>query len=264
MDCSIPGFSVFHHLPELAQTHVHWAGDAIHQSHPLSSPSYLAFNLSHHQGLFQWVFSSHQVAKVLELQHQSFEWNLIFKIFKKLYLLEVLSEREEWYDIRKVKWKWNSPLTLCDQVDYTVHGILQARILEWVPITFPMHACTLSRFSRVWLCATLQTAAHQAPLSIGFSRQEYWSGLPFPSPFSHISYQYSILVFCGAMVYRSCANVILTGYMSPCLCFYSCLLHLWEYTGPALHLPQPSGLSRPQRTSLSPEQEFSRIQLSPN
>ena len=159
-------------------------------------------------------------------------------------------------------------LTLCNPTDGRPPGspvprILQARILEWVPITFPMHACTLSRFSRVWLCATLQTAAPQAPLSIGFSRQEYWSGLPFPSPFSHISYQYSILVFCGAMVYRSCANVILTGYMSPCLCFYSCLLHLWEYTGPALHLPQPSGLSRPQRTSLSPEQEFSRIQLSP-
>ena len=132
------------------------------------------------------------------------------------------------------------------------------------PLPSPMHACMLSRFSRVWLCATLQTAAHQAPLSIGFSRQEYWSGLPFPSPFSHISYQYSILVLCGAMAYRSCANVILTSYMSPCLCFYSCLPHLWEYTGPALHLPQPFGLSRPQRTSLSPEQEFSRIQLSPN
>ena len=45
-----------------------------------------------------------------------------------------------------------------------------------------MHACMLSRFSHVRLCATLQTAAHQAPLSLGFSRQEYWSGLPFPSP----------------------------------------------------------------------------------
>ena len=43
-----------------------------------------------------------------------------------------------------------------------------------------MHACMLSRFSRVQLCATLQTAAHQAPLSTGFSSQEYWSGLPFP------------------------------------------------------------------------------------
>ena len=49
----------------------------------------------------------------------------------------------------------------------------------WV---FPMHACVLSRFSRVYLCATLWTAARQAPLSVGFSRQEHWSGLPFPSP----------------------------------------------------------------------------------
>ena len=49
---------------------------------------------------------------------------------------------------------------------------------------FPkMHACMLSHFSRVRLCATLWTAAHQAPLPAGFSRQEYWSGLPFPSPF---------------------------------------------------------------------------------
>ena len=73
MDCSTPGFPIHHQLPELTQTHVHWAGDAIQQSHSLSSPS-PALNLSQHQGLFQWVSSSHEVAKVLEfqLQHQSF------------------------------------------------------------------------------------------------------------------------------------------------------------------------------------------------
>ena len=76
MDCSTPGFLVHHQLPELAQTHVHWVSDAIQPSHPLSTPSPSAFNLSQHQGLFQWVSSSHQVAKVLELQlqHQSFQW----------------------------------------------------------------------------------------------------------------------------------------------------------------------------------------------
>ena len=75
MDCSTPGFPVHHQLPELAQTHVHWVSDAILPSHPLSSPSFPAFNLSQHQGLFLWVSSSHQVAKVLEfqLQHQSFQ-----------------------------------------------------------------------------------------------------------------------------------------------------------------------------------------------
>ena len=58
------------------QTHVHWISDAIQPSHPLSSSSPLALNLFQHQGLFQWVSSSHQVAKVLEfqLQHQSFQW----------------------------------------------------------------------------------------------------------------------------------------------------------------------------------------------
>ena len=76
MDCSTPGLPVHHQLPELAQTHVHWVGDAIQPSHPLSSPSAPTFNLSQHQGLFKWVSSLHQVAKVLEcqLQYQSFQW----------------------------------------------------------------------------------------------------------------------------------------------------------------------------------------------
>ena len=68
MDCSTPGLPVHHQLPEFTQTHVHWVGDAIQPSHPLSSPSPPAFNLSQHQGLFQWVSSSHQVAKVLKLE----------------------------------------------------------------------------------------------------------------------------------------------------------------------------------------------------
>ena len=75
MDCSMPGFPVYHQLLELTQTHVHQVSDAIQPSHPLSSPSSPTFNLSQHQGLFQGVSSSHQVAKVLELQlqHQSFQ-----------------------------------------------------------------------------------------------------------------------------------------------------------------------------------------------
>ena len=75
MNHSTPGLPVHHQLPEFTQTHVHRVGDAIQPSHPLSSPS-PAFNLSQHQGLFKWVSSLHQVAKVLEfqLQHQSFQW----------------------------------------------------------------------------------------------------------------------------------------------------------------------------------------------
>ena len=76
MDCSRPGLPAHHELPEFTQTRVNWVGDAIQPSHPLSSPSPPAFSLSQHQGLFKWVNSSHQVAKVLEiqLQHQYFQW----------------------------------------------------------------------------------------------------------------------------------------------------------------------------------------------
>jgi len=75
MDCSTPGFPVHQQLPERAQTHLHWVGDAIQPSDPLRFPSPSAFNLSQHQGLFQ-ISSLHQGAKVLEfqLQHQSFHW----------------------------------------------------------------------------------------------------------------------------------------------------------------------------------------------
>ena len=76
MDCSTPGLPAHHQLLEFTQTHVHWVGDAIQPSPPLSSPSPPAFNLSQHQGLFKWVSSSHEVANILEfqLQHQSFQW----------------------------------------------------------------------------------------------------------------------------------------------------------------------------------------------
>ena len=78
MDCNTPDLSVLHQLPELAQTQVFWVSDAIQPSHPLSSPYPPALNLSQYQGLFQWVDSSHQVAKILELelQHQSLLMNI--------------------------------------------------------------------------------------------------------------------------------------------------------------------------------------------
>ena len=92
MDCSTPGFLVLHHLPELAQTHVHWVVGAIQPSCPLPTPSPPAFNLSQHQGLFQLVGSSHQVIKALELQHQSFQW-----IFRVDFL------RIDWFDLTAVQ-----------------------------------------------------------------------------------------------------------------------------------------------------------------
>ena len=76
MNHSTPGLPVHHQLLESIQTHVHWVDDAIQPSHPLSSLSPPALNLSQHQGLFQRVSSSHEVSKVLEfqLQHQSYQW----------------------------------------------------------------------------------------------------------------------------------------------------------------------------------------------
>ena len=89
MDCSMLDFPIHHQLVELVQTHGHQVSDAIQPSHPLSSPSLPAFDLSQHQGHFQWVGSSHQVAKDLELQlqHQSLQW--IFRI--------------DWFDLLSVK-----------------------------------------------------------------------------------------------------------------------------------------------------------------
>ena len=80
--------------------------------------------------------------------------------------------------------------TLCDPIDgsplgFSVPGILQARILEWVAISFSnawKWKVKVKSLSRAWLLATPWTAAYQAPPSIGFSRQEYWSGVPLPSP----------------------------------------------------------------------------------
>ena len=86
MNHSMPGLPVHHQLPEFTQTHVHWVSDATQPSHPLSSPSPPDRNLSQHQGLFQWVNSSHQVAKVLDFQ-----------------LLHLISFRMDWLDLLAVQ-----------------------------------------------------------------------------------------------------------------------------------------------------------------
>ena len=78
MDCSTPGLPVPHQFPEFTQTHVHWVGDAIQPSYPLSSSS-PAFNLSQHQGLCKCVSSSHQVAKVLKYWLFATPWTAAYK-----------------------------------------------------------------------------------------------------------------------------------------------------------------------------------------
>ena len=99
MNCSTPGLPDYHQLPEFTQTHVRWVGDAIQPSHPLSSPSPPTLSLSQHQGLFKWVSSSHQVAKVLEfqLQHQ------FLQDWSPLGLYVQLIKHLPW-KCRKIKW----------------------------------------------------------------------------------------------------------------------------------------------------------------
>ena len=88
MNRSMPGLPVHHQLPEFTQTHVHQVGDAIQPSHPLSSPSPPAPNPSQHQGLFQWVNSSHEVAKY---------WSFSFNISPS-------NEHPDWSPLRWTGW----------------------------------------------------------------------------------------------------------------------------------------------------------------
>ena len=120
MNYSTPAFSVHHNLPELAQTHVHRVSDAIQPSHPLSSPSSPASNLSQHQGLFQWVSCSHQVDKVLELQlqHQFFQW-----IFRGV----------DWFDLLTVQGTLKSLLQHCS----SKASILQCSAFFMVQLSYP-------------------------------------------------------------------------------------------------------------------------------
>ena len=93
MDYSTPGLPVHYQLPEFTQTHVHWVGDAIQLSHSLSFPSPPTINLSQDSGLFQWVSSSYQVAKVLkfQLQYQCFEWIFRTDLFFRIDWLDALA-----------------------------------------------------------------------------------------------------------------------------------------------------------------------------
>ena len=94
VDCSTPGFPVHHQLPELTQTHVHWVGDAIQSSHPLSSPSPPVFNLSQHQDLFLWVTSLHQVAR---------DWSFSFSISSSNEYSGLISFTMDRYDLLAVQ-----------------------------------------------------------------------------------------------------------------------------------------------------------------
>ena len=257
MDCSRPGFSDFHCLLEFAQIHIYSVGNAILPSHSLLPYSSFAFNLSQHQGLFQWVNSSHQMANVfeLQLQYQSFQW--LFSIdflqdwlvwspcspmdsqesspaqFKRINSSALTLEPKEiksvtdsnfspicyevmgldamilvfWmlsfnsasslsrFTLIKVLFRFSSLLPvgwyhlhIWDYWYFSQQSWLQlvGHPSNWPPVLWPILSfpnllllLLLSRFSHVRLLATPWTAAYQAPPSMGFSRQEYWSGARF-------------------------------------------------------------------------------------
>ena len=126
MDCSTPGLPVHHQLPGFTQTHVHWVSDTIQPSHhSLSSPSPPTFNLSQHQGLFQWVTSSNHVAKVLEFQLQNHHSNEFSGL---------ISFRMDWLDLLAVQRTLKSCLL---QHHSSKASILQCSAFFIIQLSYP-------------------------------------------------------------------------------------------------------------------------------
>ena len=163
INCSTPGFPVLHYLLKFAQTHVHWVSDAIQSSHPLSSPSPLALNLSQHQGLIHGVGSLHQVAKVLEFS---------FIINTSSEYSGLISFRIEWFDLLAVqelvgvanKYVIECDLKLKRSLEFVAFFIVKYKAYiklhkskmcssmisyKAIPVWL-----LLSHFSHVWLCVT--------------------------------------------------------------------------------------------------------------
>ena len=172
MDCSMSGFPVLHHLPELAQTHVHWVGDAIQPSCPLSPPSPPAFNLSQYQGLFQWVSPLYQVVKVLELQlqNQSFQW--IFRI-------DFISEWLVWSACRSRDSQESSPIPQFKNINSSVLTHLYGPTLISIHATEKTTALTVHTFvikamsllfnmlSRFVMCFTGGSGSKESAYNVG-------------------------------------------------------------------------------------------------
>ena len=130
MNASTPGLPVHHQLPEFAQTHVHRVSDAIQPSHPRSSPSPPALNLSQHQGFFQWISSSHQVAEVLELQHQSFQWTFRTDVFQNGLVGSPCSPRDS---------QESSPTPQFKSINSSVLGFLNSPTLTSIQVYWKNH-----------------------------------------------------------------------------------------------------------------------------
>ena len=179
MNCSTPGLPLHHQLPEFTQTQVssQWCHPAISSSVvpfsscPQSLPASESFPMSQ---LFAWGGQSAGVSALASfLPKKSQDWSPL-----------------GWTTAAATAKSLQSCPTLCDPIDggppgSPIPGILQARTLEWVAISFSnawKWKVKVKSLSRVRLVATPWTAAYQAPPSMRFSRQEYWSGVPSPSP----------------------------------------------------------------------------------
>ena len=182
MNYSTPGFPILHHLLEFAETHIHWVSDAIQQSHPLSSPSPPAFNLSQHQS-----FSNELALHIRWPKYWSFSLSISLSNEYSKAAAAAASAKS-----------LQSCLTLCGPIDgcplgSSVPGILQARILEWVAVSFSSAwkwKVKVKSLSCAWLLGTPWTGAYQAPPPMGFARQDYWSGGAIAFSNSKASYMY--------------------------------------------------------------------------
>ena len=181
MNCSTSGFPVLHHLLEFAQTHVSWISDAIQPSHPLSPPSPPSLSLSQHQGVFQWVSSSHQVAKVLEP---------CFSISPSNKYSGLISLRIEWFDLLAVQRSLksllqhhNSKVLFMVQLSHpymTTGKIIALTIWNFVDELMSLLLNTLSRYVIAFFFAKEQASFNSLWLQFCTSLEQPWRDTPSP------------------------------------------------------------------------------------
>ena len=136
MDCSMPGFPVLHHHTEFVQTHVHWVSDVIQPSCPLSSPSLPAFNLSQHQGLFQWVGSLHPNY-----------WNFSCSISPSNEHSELISFRFDWFDLLAVQvTQESSPAPQFKSINFSMLSLLYGPTVTSIHCYWEDHSLTIQTF----------------------------------------------------------------------------------------------------------------------
>ena len=191
MDCSTPGLPAFHHLLELAQTHVHWISDAIQPSHPLSSPSPPALSLSQNQSLFQWVDSSHGWPKYWSFSFSispsseysglisfTIGWLDLLAVQETLLSVFTTIRRHQFFGAKPSLWS-NSHIHTC-LVKKTIALTIQTFVGKVISLLFN----TLPRFVIAFLpmskCLLIYGYSHHlhwfwSPIKLEFSRQEYWS-----------------------------------------------------------------------------------------